>query len=77
VTRLDRDFELLAAADVLYSTGLGLYQQLLFVHALQLGASRFTIGLLNALMLAAIMVVSIPGAWAATRFRLKPVLVGT
>ncbi len=77
MTRLDRDFKLLAAANVLYSTGLGLYQQLLFVYALQLGASRFTIGLLNALMLATIMVVNIPGAWAATRFRLKPVLVGT
>ncbi len=77
MTRLDRDFKLLAVANVLYSTGLGLYQQLLFVYALQLGASRFTIGLLNALMLATIMLVNIPGAWAATRFRLKPVLVAT
>jgi MFS transporter, DHA1 family, tetracycline resistance protein len=77
VPRLDRDFKLLALANVLYSTGLGLYQQLLFVYALQLGASRFAIGVLNALMLATIMLVNIPGAWAATRFRLKPVLVAT
>lgn len=62
---------------MLYSTGLGLYQQLLFVYALQLGASRFAIGALNALMLATIMLVNIPGAWAATRYRLKPVLVAT
>ncbi len=72
---LDRDFKLLAVANVLYATGLGLYQQLLFVYALQLGASRLTIGLLNALLLGTIMLVNIPGAWAATRFRLKPVIV--
>ena len=72
---LDRDLRLLSLANFLYATGLGLYMQLLFVYALQLGASRFAIGALNALMLATIMVVSLPGAWAATRFRLKPVLV--
>ena len=72
---LDRDLRLLSLANFLYATGLGLYMQLLFVYALQLGASRFAIGALNALMLATIMVVSLPGAWAATRFRLKHVLV--
>jgi DHA1 family tetracycline resistance protein-like MFS transporter len=77
VPHLDRDFKLLALANVLYATGLGLYQQLLFVYALHLGASRFTIGLLNALMWGVIMLVNIPGAWAATRYRLKPVLVWT
>jgi MFS transporter, DHA1 family, tetracycline resistance protein len=77
VPHLDRDFKLLALANVLYATGLGLYQQLLFVYALHLGASRFSIGLLNALMWGVIMLVNIPGAWAATRFRLKPVLVWT
>ncbi len=77
MARLDRDFKLLAVANVLYSTGFGMYSQLLFVYALQLGASRFTIGLLNALMWATIMAVNIPGAWAATRFRLKPFLVAT
>jgi predicted MFS family arabinose efflux permease len=72
---LDRDLKLLALANVLYATGLGLYMQLLFVYALQLGASRFAIGALNGVMVATIMVVNIPGAWAATRFRLKRVLV--
>ena len=72
---IDRDLKLLAIANILYATGLGLYMQLLFVYALQLGASRFTIGALNGIMLATIMVINIPGAWAATRFRLKKVLV--
>jgi predicted MFS family arabinose efflux permease len=72
---LDRDLKLLALANILYATGLGLYMQLLFVYALQLGASRFAIGVLNAIMVATIMVINIPGAWAATRFRLKRVLV--
>lgn len=49
--------------------------QLLFVYALQLGASRFTIGVLNAILIATITAINIPGAWAATRFRLKRVLV--
>ena len=73
---IDRDLKLLSLANVLYATGLGLYMQLLFVYALQLGASRFAIGALNALLVATIMVVNLPGAWAATRFRLKRVLVG-
>ena len=77
MARIDRDFKLLAVANVLYSTGFGMYSQLLFVYALQLGASRFAIGLLNALMWGVIMAVNIPGAWAATRFRLKPFLVAT
>ena len=75
VQRIDRDLKLLAVANVLYATGLGLYMQLLFVYALQLGASRFTIGLLNAILIATITVINLPGAWAATRFRLKRVLV--
>ena len=75
VRLIDRDLKLLALANVLYATGLGLYMQLLFVYALQLGASRFTIGLLNAIMIATITVINLPGAWAATRFRLKRVLV--
>ena len=72
---IDRDLKLLAIANILYATGLGLYMQLLFVYALQLGASRFTIGALNGIMVATIMVINLPGAWAATRFRLKKVLV--
>ena len=71
---IDRDLKLLAFANVLYATGLGLYMQLLFVYALQLGASRFTIGVLNSIMVATIMVMNIPGAWAANRFRLKRVM---
>jgi MFS transporter, DHA1 family, tetracycline resistance protein len=75
VRRIDRDLKLLALANILYATGLGLYMQLLFVYALQLGASRFAIGALNGIMIASIMVINIPGAWAATRYRLKGVLV--
>jgi len=75
VRHLDRDLKLLALANVLYATGLALYMPLLFVYARQLGASRFTIGALYAVMVATIMVINIPGAWAATRFRLKRVLV--
>ena len=75
MSRIDRDLKLLALANILYATGLGLYMQLLFVYALQLGASRFAIGALNGIMIASIMVINIPGAWAATRYRLKGVLV--
>jgi MFS family permease len=75
VRTIDRDLKLLALANVLYATGLGLYMQLLFVYALQLGASRSAIGALNSIMVATIMVINIPGAWAATRFPLKGVLV--
>lgn len=59
---IDRDLRLLALANTLYATGLGLYLQLLVVYALQLGASRFTSGALNAIMVATIMIINIPGA---------------
>jgi DHA1 family tetracycline resistance protein-like MFS transporter len=75
VRNIDRDLKLLALANILYASGFGLYMQLLFVYALQLGASRFAIGALNGIMVASIMLINIPGAWAATRFRLKGVLV--
>ena len=73
---LDRDLRLSAIANLLFALGVGLYLQLLFVYALDLGASRFTVGLLNALMVVAWTAGLIPGAWAARRFRLKPVIVG-
>jgi len=74
VPRLDRDLKLLSLANVLFALGFGMYQQLLFVYALDLGASRFTIGLLNAVMLATIAAGNIPGAWASHRFRLRTVI---
>ena len=74
MARLDRDLKLMAAAVLFYAFGLGLYLQLLFVYALDLGASRFDIGLLTAIGLAATALSSLPGAWAAHRFRLKPVI---
>lgn len=73
---LDRDLWLCVIAMILFALGVGLYQALLYVYALDLGASRFTIGLLNAIMLAVAAASNIPGAWAARRFRLKPVIVG-
>jgi len=75
VSRLDRDLRLLAAANLLYALGVGMYLQLLLVYALHLGASRFTIGLLNAVTLACIAAGNIPGAWASHRFPLKTVIV--
>ena len=72
---LDRDLKLLALGNLLFAFGVGLYLQLLFVYALDLGAPRFTLGLLNAIMLAIVALGNIPGAWAARRFRLKPVIV--
>jgi len=75
VPRLDRDLRLLSAANLLYGLGIGLYLQLLFVYAMDLGASRATIGVLNAVMLACIAAGNIPGAWAAQHFRLKTVIV--
>ena len=48
MSRLDRDLKLLAFANLLFALGFGMYLQLLFVYAMDLGASRFTIGLLNA-----------------------------
>jgi MFS family permease len=75
VSRLDRDLKLLSLANVLFALGIGMYLQLLFVYAMDLGASRLTIGLLNAVMLACIAAGNIPGAWAAHRFRLRTVIV--
>lgn len=72
--KFDRDLILLAVATVFFAIGYGLYSQLLFVYALRLGASRFTIGVLNAVVFAVTAVGYIPGAWAASRFRLKTVI---
>ena len=72
---LDRDLRLMTLAVLLYALGVGLFLQLLWVYALNLGSSRFTLGVLNAIMLATIAAGNIPGAWAARRFRLKPVIV--
>ncbi len=73
---LDRDLRLLALGNLLYAFGVGMYLQLLYVYAAEdLGASRFTLGLLSAIMLATMALGNIPGAWAARRFRLKPVIV--
>lgn len=71
---LDRDLKLLAVAVLFYAIGVGLYLQLLYVYALDLGASRFDIGLLTAVQLSLTALGSLPGAWAAARFRLKPVI---
>jgi predicted MFS family arabinose efflux permease len=75
VSRLDRDLKLLSAANLLFALGVGMYLSLLFVYAIDLGASRFTIGLLNAVMLACVAAGNIPGAWASHRFRLRTVIV--
>jgi MFS family permease len=75
VRHLDRDLRLMTLAVLLYALGVGLFLQLLWVYALNLGSSRFTLGLLNAIMLATIAAGNVPGAWAARRFRLKPVIV--
>ena len=72
---LDRDLKLMALAVLLFALGLGLYLRLLSTYALELGASGFHIGLMNATMLLMIMVSAAPGAWAARRFRLKPVII--
>lgn len=75
MSRLDRDLKLLATANLLFALGVGMYLQLLPVYALDLGASRFTIGLLNAIMLACIAAGNIPGAWASHRFPLRAVII--
>jgi hypothetical protein len=76
VRHLDRDLKLLAGANVLFALGVGLYLQLLYVYAIKhLGASGFAVGVLNAVYLATMAAGNIPGAWAAARFRLKPVIV--
>ena len=72
---LDRDLRLTVFAVLLYALGVGLFLQLLWVYALSLGSSRFTLGVLNAIMLTTLAAANIPGAWAARRFRLKPVIV--
>lgn len=72
---LDRDLKLCAVANLFFALGVGLYVQLLFVYALDLGASRFTLGLLNGVMLTTTALGNIPGAWAAHHFRLKSVIV--
>jgi len=76
VRHIDRDLKLLAGANLLFALGVGLYLQLLYVYALKhLGASGFAVGVLNAVYLATMAAGNIPGAWAAARFRLKPVIV--
>jgi len=75
VRHLDRDLRLTILAVLLYGLGVGLFLQLLWVYALSLGSSRFTLGVLNAIMLATMAAANIPGAWAPRRFRLKPVIV--
>jgi MFS family permease len=75
VRHLDRDLRLTILAVLLYGLGVGLFLQLLWVYALTLGSSRFTLGVLNAIMLATMAAANIPGAWAPRRFRLKPVIV--
>ncbi len=72
---LDRDLRLTILAVLLYGLGVGLFLQLLWVYALNLGSSRFTLGVLNAILLTTMAAANIPGAWAARRFRLKPVIV--
>lgn len=73
--KLDRDLSLIGVAIWLYALGLGLFFQLLYPYALTLGASRFSIGVLNAITLAVMALSYLPGAWAAGRFRLKSVIV--
>jgi MFS family permease len=75
VGKLDRDLTLIFVAIWLYALGLGLFFQLLYPYALTLGASRFAIGVLNAITLAVMAASYIPGAWAAGHFRLKPTIV--
>lgn len=75
MSRLDRDLKLLAAGNLVFGLSVGMYLQLLFVHAMDLGASRFTIGMLNAIMLTCIAAGNLPGAWASHRFPLKTVIV--
>jgi predicted MFS family arabinose efflux permease len=77
VSSLDRDLKLLMVAIVLYALGVGMYLQLLFVYAMDLGASRFTIGWLNAVMLGTMALGYIPVAWATDHCRLKTVLSAT
>lgn len=77
MSRLDRDLKLLMVGIVLYGLGIGLYLQLFFVYAMDLGASRFTIGWLNAVMLGTMALGYVPGAWATGHCRLKTILAAT
>lgn len=76
LSRLDRDLKLFALSILLFAFAIGLYLRLLSTYALGLGASGFAIGLMNAAMLLVVTLSNAPGAWAARRFRLKPVIVG-
>ncbi len=76
MSRLDRDLRLFAVAILLFAFAIGIYLRLLSTYALNLGASGFAVGLLNSIMLVAVTLGNAPGAWAARRFRLKPVIVG-
>ena len=72
----DRDLTLLTTANGLYAFAYGLYYQLLGVYALHLGASRFVVGVLNAILVVFWAAGMIPGAWAAARFSLRAAIVG-
>lgn len=72
---LDRDLKLFALAIMLFAFAIGSYLRLLSTYAIELGASGFEVGLLNAIMFAVVALGNAPGAWAARRFRLKPVIV--
>jgi MFS family permease len=74
MSRLDRDLRLLFVANFLFAAAYGLFCQILYVYALSLGASSFTIGVMNAILVVSTAAGLIPGAWAASRFRLKPVI---
>lgn len=72
---LDRDLKLLAVGNLLFALGVGMYLQLLPVYELRLGAPRFWVGVLTAIMLGMIAAGNLPGAWASHRFPLKWVIV--
>ena len=74
MSRLDRDLRLLAVAILFYALAWGLFLRLLSTYALGLGASGVAIGIMNAIMLLTVTLGNAPGAWAARRFRLKPVI---
>lgn len=76
LSRLDRDLKLLAVAILLFALAIGMGLRLLSTYASDLGASGFAIGVLNGVMLAIVAPCSAPRAWAARRYRLKPVIVG-
>lgn len=59
---LDRDLRLLFVAIFLFAAGYGLFYQILYVYALSLSASRFTIGVMNAVLMVSTAAGLIPGA---------------